>query len=251
MSAPHWTDEAIYAWLAGTLPEAEAAELQRSMADDEALATRVAEATVRHRERMDLQERLEGMRAELEAGEAAPGQETPVRKLRWWPMAAAAAVVLAMVLFAWPQGGSHHDLFEEHFEVYSALSVPRDAANAEQATMADAMDHYRDGRYHEARTVLKPLAEQDYLPAFYAGVAVLALDTPAYAEAVGHFNTVLSSTNTYREQARWYLALAHTGAGSLTEAQLHLDTILMDAYSYNRAKAQKLRDALEALHSKE
>ena len=168
-----------------------------------------------------------------------------VRRLRRALALAASLLVLAVAgwwVVAGGGGDRPEDLYAAYAEPYG-LTVTARAAGAETLDEAMALSAAGDFTAAGERFALLSAAEPDnVLLRFYAGHS--ALFAGDAAAAVTRLTPLLGEPpHAFREQARWYLALAHLRLGDVSDARATLELIEPGTYRY--AEAQEVLGRLE------
>lgn len=127
---------------------------------------------------------------------------------------AASIVLIATLGFIGLQelssNNSLENIFQENYTPYANLSGQvRGDVNEEASALLSAMSAYDAKDFETAANELRALlaTEESAFNYFYLGMSNIEIGK--MESAIDNFNTVLNNYNTFSEQARWYLSLAH------------------------------------------
>ncbi|MGB3617718.1 MAG: hypothetical protein WBA12_06335 [Catalinimonas sp.] len=198
----------IEAYLMDQMNPDERARFQADRQDDHAL-----DQAVREQEQLILAVETEGVRrtlAEIAAEEAHVAAPKAKQRRMWRPLligaAAAVALLIAGRYFFRPDASS--ELFAAYYT--PAPGLPTTLGATDEPRFAEGMVAYKLGEYEEARAQWLPLADNDTLN-YYLGISYLAATAPD--SALFYLRQVADNpASAYREEARWYVALAHLQA---------------------------------------
>jgi tetratricopeptide (TPR) repeat protein len=157
-------------------------------------------------EMKDEKERFKGIFAQYKQGKNADRQQ-PALLRKLWPWAAAAAAVLAGIIFGlnvWFQPGSPMELADKYMlENFQTLSVTM----GKQDSLQMGLSIYNEGRLEEALKQFETIARNDttFIEAKkYAGIVSLRL--AQYDKAINYFSQV-ENTQLYANPGKFYHAL--------------------------------------------
>lgn len=139
---------------------------------------------------------------------------------------------------------SMENIFQENYTPYANLSGQvRGDANEEASAKLSAMSAYDAKDFETAAKELRALlaTEESAFNYFYLGMSNIEIGN--VSEAIDNFNTVLNNYNTFSEQARWYLSLAHLKNNDEKAAISGFVTMKMKETEYS-ARAQTILEEM-------
>jgi tetratricopeptide (TPR) repeat protein len=261
-------NEDLEAAIAGTLPAARRADLDRHVAGgcaecallaaDLAVFAGVVSGGALEGERQEADRQAEMLRVRLQREVERKRAAVPVRRtgrgLRWG-LLAAALVVLA--LFVWqmrgpaaPQGlrialpsGEAFIASVKTFDLPPALRGERDL----EQVWRQARDAYDRGRYAKAEPLLGRIASEDpaaFDARLYRGICLLALGRlPEARSAFAEARSLARAQDLSTTSLAWYEALAALQAGDVAAARVALE----EAASGSGEEADQARELLTRL----
>lgn len=137
----------------------------------------------------------------------------------WWrPLAVAAALIIATGSYFWLGGNATDKLYNAYYTVDPGL--PTNMGGDTMYEFNKAMVSYKQGNYTEAISGWKELAQQkqdnDTLN-YFLGSALLAIDSTE--NAIKYLiKTTEQGGSTFRNEAFYYLGMAHLKNGNKTSA---------------------------------
>ena len=252
---PEDQQDRIDDYLSGRLADAESFE--RELAANPQLqsdmeATRMALDAIHLSETDRLKDRLRGLEAGLQTGQA-PAQAKVVsinrnRNRSWMGYAAAASVLLLVAAFFVLRPGTPDNaaLAMANFEPYANLAMPITKGGSSQADRAAAYIAYERGDFPAAETAFRAY---DSAPAeeaadrFYLAQTLLAQEK--FSEASPIFTELAANRDfQLRQESEYYGALSQLGLGERDRARIALERISADANHEMYTEAVRLLDEL-------
>ncbi|MEL6590713.1 MAG: hypothetical protein AAFQ68_11550 [Bacteroidota bacterium] len=235
MSDQQW----IEAYLQGQLSADEQAQLEKRLAEEAEFDLAFREAAHLYAAtKITAQTQLKSeLAAALQSEEATIKPLARQKSVRWWYVAAAAIMLLALGYFLWPrQEVSPTDLFATYYEAPPTMSL------RQADEQADWQQDFEKAEYALARQKLLDIreagsAQSPSAVAFYLGITYL--ESEAYGLAIAEFEQVASSS-LYYPQSLWYTALAQLKAENLAKAADLFRKIALDSSHYKQAEAKLL-----------
>ncbi|MDC6353611.1 MULTISPECIES: tetratricopeptide repeat protein [unclassified Robiginitalea] len=171
-------------------------------------------------EELNLREALESYHGQVGSRGGTPPARTWRRKA--YMIAASLAVFLSVGAWLLTRQSPNEKLFREHFVPDPGL--PTVMGHAGEYDFYEAMVDYKRGNYREAIGKWEPLykarPENDTLN-YFLGAAELARENPR--ESLAYFQVAIQSENSYfRDDAYFYLGMAHLKLGNLPQAKQYL-----------------------------
>jgi len=242
--------ELIEKYLTYSLPETEQAEFARKLESDSALAAQVSDyrlamKSAEHYGKIKLKERLGKIMTETKA------EQAKWHNNQWMRIAAAVLIFLAagspFLFNHFNQGIDYQQIYTENFNLYPNVLNQRSDDVQKNVMLTEAMSYYSDKDFVNAFALLDELSKkQDSLAAtvtFYKGICLLGAGKDEEAAEV--FSNILSNPDeSYKNPARWYLALTFIKSGKQAEAEALLKEISVEK-TYNYLKAEKILEELE------
>lgn len=224
----------IEAYLAGELNEQETAAVEQRIQTDPAFAAEVH--LLRDTQSVLSLHQQQAYKAQLQALDAA--EQAPVRRLtpRW--LAVAAAVVLLALVGLWSLNRPSDGPYAGAFAPYPNRLTLRGDASSDQ--LDEAMRAYNNADYAAAAQQLAELVSSDTAREdlrFYLGVARLGAGQPATAARV---LASVRAPSLYTQQAEWYRALAMGQADKTEQARLLLQRVARSETHPYQSQAQTL-----------
>lgn len=139
---------------------------------------------------------------------------------------------------------SMENIFQKNYTPYvNLIGQVRGDVNEEASALTSAMNAYDAKDFETAAKELRALlvSEESAFNYFYLGMSNIELGNAS--EAVDNFNTVLNNYNTFTEQARWYLSLAHLKNNDEKAAISGFVTMKMKETEYS-ARAQSILEEM-------
>lgn len=170
-----------------------------------------------------LNKKLEELRALEKALPAIEPESATVRMLHYWkPMAAAAAVIIAVAfIFLFTRSETPEQLYAHNFEPYPNVFEPTQrGVDATTDNRATAFAMYEQKNYAEAAKLFSDLLSQKEEPELLLllGNANMALGRDD--EAKNNFLTLIRDFDELDEQAKWYLSLCYLKSGESEKAKV-------------------------------
>ena len=171
-------------------------------------------------------------------------EEVKIRPINFRRIIAIAATVLILVLayqFIFSGGGSvpSEQLFADHFQPYQMLLSQRDITEDEKNVLLEkAISAYAKQDFQNASDAFEQLSQSEpenssYL--FYQAIAQLGAQKNV--EAIARFEIIMANENhPFKEQARWYMALAYLKKGNADKTKDLLTTIQLGQFKYKEAQ---------------
>lgn len=235
MSDEQWID----AYLQGQLAADEQVQLEKRLAQEADFDRAFREAAHLYAaSKITAQERLKSeLATALLNDEATIKTLAPQKRFRWWYVAVAALVLMALGYFLWPrQEMNPTDLFAAFYEVPATMSLRQ----ADEQT--DWQQDFEQADYEIARQKLLNIREAGNVQspssiAFYLGITYLEADN--FVLAIEEFEQI-TKRSLYYPQSLWYAALAQLKAENLSKAADLLRQIALDSGHYKQAEAKLL-----------
>jgi hypothetical protein len=204
-----------------------------------------------------MQEELQSIHTEMEAGTQSASARTPVKKIlnRWWLAAAAISILVAGRYFlARTSDTPEKKLFATWYEPEPGTPTLMGAGQNDHGLM-DAMVDYKTKEYQAAILkfgALLSAGAQSPMPSQVDTVAFFSLASSSLAEgqidsAHTLFGRLGGPGDHYSRLAQWYEALTCLSLGRREEARSLLQKIIPDPTHPYRLKAIKLDSALAGL----
>lgn len=147
----------------------------------------------------------------------------------WWDVSSTSALDLA-----------NGAIFNERF---AAPSV-RMGQNEDIKNWADAKNAYRDGHFDSAISFIEAIPTPSVEQQFYLALSRMYAQKPDFEKAATGFKNIFEKGDgNFKDEARWYYALACIKLGRNDEAKQNLDTIL----KANGWKSKEAKVLLEKL----
>lgn len=230
-------------YLQHELSEEEQLDFQQRLETDPDLAAALAfrKATLRY---LNAQDGLPALQQEMAVlNEQYFGAETPEKMKktslkRWlWPVAAAACIVLALLLWN-PFQADPYQRFAQH----EPLSLTEKSGTAHIGSEAESSFNAQD--YPKAYEQLKTfLAQQPNNKQAELALGIAAMETERYTEATAIFNRLAQGSSVYQTAGQWYIALLYVKQQQYEEAKKALAKI-PPSDTFYRAKARELLSTL-------
>lgn len=182
-----------------------------------------------------------------EGDHAKSGQMVTFRKIAQIAAALLIIVGLSVVLIHYLEKPSH--LIVAEYMEYPLPGNHRDGNtnDVKQIPMADAFDAFREADFEIAAQLFEGYSTNPSLTNesnLYAGISLLwTKEKTNVAEAVPHFQTILSTVNDRNDAAEWFLAIARYELKEKEEAKRLFQEIAADP---NHFKCQQAKAILEA-----
>lgn len=189
-----------------------------------------------------MHKKLEELRALEKALPAVEKESATVRMLHYWkPIAAAAAVALAMTfVFLYNGSESSEELFTRNFEPYPNVFEPTQrGADGVSDKRTSAFALYEQGKYADAAVLFKELLneKEEGEVLLLLGNCNLVLNRDE--EAKNNFLTLIRDFDALDEQAKWFLSLCYLKSGEREKAKLIWEELGDPKITYSE-KAKKL-----------
>lgn len=169
----------------------------------------------------------------------------------WKTIVAVAAIALLFLLPMYFTNSSNSVLPNSGkdwlaMELTTPYAAPADIQRGDTNVDTWRMDFqkaYKSKDYAKGEELMKKIIptpsiqNSDY---FYLGLCQLYQSDAKAVEAIGNFQEVLMTDSRYKEQARWYMALAHFKAGNKSDAEGILQSIVNDSDSTYKHREAKL-----------
>jgi len=152
-------------------------------------------------------------------------------------LAAAIALLIGVTIWLWQPSASSSDVFASNYEPYIMILNKRsDAPNAE--SIRNAVKYYELGNYLEAAAAFKDLANSDTENITYHFYTAISLLSAGRADkSIPIFEEIIKSEDIiFREQSRWYVAMAWLQKNDLGNARKILREIHEGAYKFQEAQ---------------
>lgn len=155
---------------------------------------------------------------------------------------AASIVLIAAISYVGLSNRSYdnQELYEEHYSAYNNLAGQvRGGVNEDLSAEKKAMLAYDAGDFITSSEMLSQLVieQPNAMNYFYLGISQLEIGEAS--EAIKSLNTVVNNYSAFKEQARWYLALAHLSNEDKEASLGNIAHILVNESEY-KEKAEKL-----------
>ena len=137
---------------------------------------------------------------------------------------------------------SNQELFDEHFTSYVGLTGQVRGAAEEMTLEKQALNAYDGGDYISSEEMLSQLvaSEPNAMNYFYLGMSQLELGKTE--DAVKNLNTVINNYSSFKEQAKWFLALSHLKNEDEDAALGTLANIISSKSEYQEKAEELLKD---------
>lgn len=223
--------ENIEKYLLGTLSSESKIAFERQLEEDADLREKLAstklviEAT-----------KSRGLELELKEIHKELYHEKPVSKRLYWTLGIAASIILILTFFfILSNSGNEKNLFQQYFSPFPDYITSRESKA--DGSWEKGMQFYTNRDYtkaidHFKKSNIPNEHEADLL--FYKGVSYLAVGNSQ--EAMNTFSELEIKSDKYKEQIKWYVALAYLSSNEKSSAILALKTINKGEYEYGRAQ---------------
>ncbi len=160
-------------------------------------------------------------------------QKTNSRKFYYY---AAAACIFLVTIGWWFSSSvqSSDELYSKHFEIYPDYVSSRTVDTNE---IKAAFEYYNTGKFQKAASEFEKLHQnnsQNIDVPFYLGLS--HLNDNQTNNAIKYLTDVVANNDKYRQQARWFLALAYLKGSQLTEAKAILKNIKAADFRFQEAQ---------------
>lgn len=172
--------------------------------------------------------------------------QKPIRKFKWYPYAAAAAILVIIGLLFYRTEPPYEKLYATHFEPYPNVIAPtlRDQERFEGDMVAAAFSYYDNRQYADAASTFEKIYQangEDYA-FFYQSMSLMALgeieETVTALE-----NHAWTHTDEYQMIAYWYVGLGYMELKNKEQAVVYLQQVA----DSNHPKAKKATEILQKL----
>lgn len=131
-------------------------------------------------------------------------------------VAASLVLIAAISFFALTQDKtpSLDDLYAEHYTHYENLNGQVRGASSDLSSLSDqAFNAYDLGNYNLAAASFAELVKSDKSATNYFYMGMSNLESKNYEAAIHNLNTTVNNFEAFKNQATWYLSLAHFANG--------------------------------------
>ncbi len=231
----------------GTLTPDEVLRFERKLAQDAdfAKAYELQQTAIASLQLQQHRKRKTEVRALYESIKEKQAQR---RKLQWYSLAAALAVVVisSLAYITIGRSSSPEALFAQYYTPYPVISTRNatDRSPTEPSDSVQAILRYAQEDYSAAIPLLEDLSEQSENIQWKLLLGNAYLKNNQHNEAITSFQQVASLADPVAQQyGRWYLALALLKVNQPKDAQTQLETITQQPGLY-QTQAQTLLDEL-------
>ena len=135
---------------------------------------------------------------------------------------------------------SNEELYSEYYSSYNNLTGQVRGATVEAPSFEEqAMLAYDAGDYLKSSEMLSNLVKENPNAMNYFYLGISQMEIGEVSEAIKNLNTVVNSYDAFKEQARWYLTLAHLNNDDKDAALGNIAHILVNKSEF-KERAQKL-----------
>lgn len=172
--------------------------------------------------------------------------QKPIRKIKWYPYAAAAAILIIIGLLFYRSEPPYEKLYATNFEPYPNVIAPtlRDQERFEADMVATAFSYYDSRRYADAARAFEKIYQangEDYA-FFYQSMSLMAQgDIEEGVTALE--NHAWTQEDVYQIIAYWYVGLGYVELQNKEQAVFYLQRVADSSHP----KAQKATEILEKL----
>lgn len=204
---------------------------------------------IRQNARKDLKNFFKEIEASIEKEKTGKDQ-TVMKKI----LIIAASVVLIVAisyLGLSNRAQSNQELYEKYYTAYNNLAGQvRREINENPSFQEQAMMAYDAGDFYKSAEMLSQLVieQPNVVNYFYLGLSQMEIGEEG--EAIKNLNTVVNYYDAFKEQARWYLALAHLNNEDKDAALGNIAFMLVNKSEY-KERAEKLLNDMGLFYNEE
>ena len=239
--------ELIEKYLSGKLSAEEKKAFRNRLLNDPAFNQEFQELkdirlSVKQKARQDVKDLFNEFEMRIEKEETTKDQ-TVMKKVI---SIAASIVLIAAITYVGLTNSSslnNQELYDKHYTTYNNLAGQVRGVATEALTLEQqAMVAYDAGNFEAATEALSQVVtmQPSAMNYFYLGVSQMEIGESE--EAIKSLNSVVNNFSTFKEQARWYLALAHLKNNDEKAALGNLAHILVNKSEYKEKAEAILED---------